>query len=260
MSEAMRFKIENGRLAFALVDTAAAGYADSWQAPAGKTVDTVTLADYEASSSYWSCQVTEATIDASPNANDETVDATWCEPSKVIPNPGETSFAINGNYLSDSHFKDGLFAFLYAHDTKEAYFLMGLNGDESPPRAIGRVRLVASSFGGPGRTSLTAALNALPLSRRYDAWVGSDPADAVIIPGYPPTPATGATAGTPGTWTPAGSTPPATVAALIAGTPNVVVASPATAWTVGQYVQTQAVGAPGQAHWSGSAWVSGPAT
>jgi len=71
--------------------------------------------------------------------------------------------------------------------------------------------------------------------------------------------ATGATAGTPGTWTPAGSTPPATVAALIAGTPNTVTASPTSAWTTGQYVQTQTAGTSGQAHWSGTAWVSGPA-
>jgi hypothetical protein len=68
--------------------------------------------------------------------------------------------------------------------------------------------------------------------------------------------ATGATAGTPGTWTPGGSMPPADVAALQAGS---VTASPATAWTTGQYVQTQAAGAGGQAHWSGSAWVAGPA-
>jgi hypothetical protein len=71
--------------------------------------------------------------------------------------------------------------------------------------------------------------------------------------------ATGATAGTPGTWTPASSQPPASVAALIAGTPNTVTASPATAWTTGQYVQTATAGVPGQAHWSGTAWVAGAA-
>ena len=72
-------------------------------------------------------------------------------------------------------------------------------------------------------------------------------------------PATGATAGTPGTWTPAGSTPPSNVANLIAGTPNTVTASPTTAWTAGQYVQTQTPGTAGQAHWSGTAWVAGTA-
>src|SRR4029079_2952063 len=67
-------------------------------------------------------------------------------------------------------------------------------------------------------------------------------------------PATGATAGTPGTWTPPGSQAPASVATI-----GAVTASPATAWTAGQYVQTKTAGAPGQAHWSGTAWVAGAA-
>jgi hypothetical protein len=70
--------------------------------------------------------------------------------------------------------------------------------------------------------------------------------------------ATGATAGAPGAWTPAGATPPPTVAKLVAKDPIDVKASPATAWAQGQYVQTATAGAPGQAHWSGSAWVAGP--
>ena len=71
-----------------------------------------------------------------------------------------------------------------------------------------------------------------------------------------PVPATGATAGTPGTWTPAMSTPPATVADLIAGTPGVVTASPATAWAAGESVRTLD-DAP--AHWDGTTWVAGVA-
>jgi hypothetical protein len=68
------------------------------------------------------------------------------------------------------------------------------------------------------------------------------------------TQATGATAGTPGTFTPGGSTAPANVAGMTGLT-----ASPATAWTTGQYVQTGTAGAAGQAHWSGSAWAAGMA-
>jgi len=71
--------------------------------------------------------------------------------------------------------------------------------------------------------------------------------------------ATGATAGAPGAFTPADSEPPANVANLIAGTPNAVTASPATAWTTGQYVQTGIGGPAGRAHWNGTAWVSGAA-
>lgn len=71
--------------------------------------------------------------------------------------------------------------------------------------------------------------------------------------------ATGATAGIPGTWTPAGAGPAGSPADLAAGRPNVVVASPATAWTSGQYVQTSVPGAAGRATWTGTAWVGGAA-
>jgi hypothetical protein len=76
------------------------------------------------------------------------------------------------------------------------------------------------------------------------------------IYGPPVIPATGATAGIPGSWTPAGSTPPATVAALQAGS---VTASPASGWTTGQYVQTGTAGAAGRACWTGTGWVGGAA-
>ena len=67
---------------------------------------------------------------------------------------------------------------------------------------------------------------------------------------------TGATAGVPGSWTPSGSTPPENVAFLVTSS---ITASPNTAWTTGQYVQTGEVGLPGHAHWNGTAWVSGDA-
>ena len=80
---------------------------------------------------------------------------------------------------------------------------------------------------------------------------------------YPPSlfappvvPATGATAGIPGAWTPAGSTPPADLATLQGSS---IVASPATGWTTGQYVQTGTAGAAGRATWTGSGWVGGAA-
>jgi hypothetical protein len=80
---------------------------------------------------------------------------------------------------------------------------------------------------------------------------------------YPPSvweppviPATGATAGTPGTWTPPGSTPPASSSgATSAG----IVATPLTAWTTGQYVQGTLAGAAGRMCWTGTAWVGGVA-
>lgn len=68
--------------------------------------------------------------------------------------------------------------------------------------------------------------------------------------------ATGATAGIPGVFTPPGSTPPADVAGM---TTNAIVATPATPWTSGQFVQTGTAGAAGRACWSGTGWVGGAA-
>jgi hypothetical protein len=68
-----------------------------------------------------------------------------------------------------------------------------------------------------------------------------------------PATATGATAGIPGSWTPGGSTPPATLAELQG---SAIVANPATGWTVGQYVKPVD---NSHAHWTGSAWATGDA-
>jgi hypothetical protein len=174
MSDALRFKITDGVLAFSVVDPAAVGYQDAWQAPGGKTVDVVTLADYADADAQWSCQVSTATIDASADSTTESVEATWCSPAKTTPNPGETSFTINATFFQDvgEGGDVGLWAFLYANDTAEAYFYMGLGGDAAPPAAIGKCRITAATFGGAGQVSLTATLSC-PVSRRYDAWIGA---------------------------------------------------------------------------------------
>ncbi|MFF4510592.1 phage tail tube protein [Streptomyces mirabilis] len=63
--------------------------------------------------------------------------------------------------------------------------------------------------------------------------------------------ATGATAGTPGSFTPADSVAPANLAAMAS-----VIATPSSAWTTGQHV---VLGDASKAYWDGSAWVSGQA-
>ena len=77
---------------------------------------------------------------------------------------------------------------------------------------------------------------------------------------YPPSAlkpkATGATAGIPGTWSPANSRLPSGVAEA---TSWGVVATPQTAWTTGQFVQTSTAGLPGRITWTGSVWVGGAA-
>jgi hypothetical protein len=66
---------------------------------------------------------------------------------------------------------------------------------------------------------------------------------------------TGASAGSPGTWTPAGSTAPANLAALTGASPAIV-ASPTTPWATGQYV---ALGDSSDAYWDGTTWLAGQA-
>lgn len=61
--------------------------------------------------------------------------------------------------------------------------------------------------------------------------------------------ATGAAAGIPGTFTPAGATPAASLANMTG-----ITASPATAWTTGQHVET---GDGKDCYWNGTAWVLG---
>lgn len=68
-----------------------------------------------------------------------------------------------------------------------------------------------------------------------------------------PVAATGATAGIPGLFTPANSDAPDTLVALQA---SGVTASPATAWTAGQYVELDD---GTHAHWTGTAWAAGAA-
>lgn len=63
--------------------------------------------------------------------------------------------------------------------------------------------------------------------------------------------ATGVNAGSPGNYSPSGATVPANLAALTG-----ITATPATAWTPGQYVITADMLAN---HWSGSAWTAGKA-
>jgi len=96
-------------------------------------------------------------------------------------------------------------------------------------------------------------------------WSNSAPNNGISSIEGPPTPrdmtqlgwsnngpaATGATAGIPGSWTPAGSEAPNVFTQM-----NTVVAAPATAWTTGQYVM---LGDGTFAHWGGAAWTSGKA-
>jgi len=83
--------------------------------------------------------------------------------------------------------------------------------------------------------------------------VAAPPDDCGVITTQAPL-AQGATAGEPGTFTPAGFRAPASLTELQNATPAIV-ASPTTAWTATQYV---VLGDASQASWNGTAWVAFP--
>jgi hypothetical protein len=170
VSDAIVFQIEEGEFGLKLVDKAAVGYLDSWQAPAGKTADTVTMADYEADSGAWTCQVTSGALTAAPNTTTVDIPATLCNPAKSTPQPGETSYTLDMSFLQDPNVATGLNRYLFENDTKEAYVYFGMN-DAEPPRMIGRVKLISGTIGGGARTVLTAD-SSLPLVRKPDIEFG----------------------------------------------------------------------------------------
>jgi hypothetical protein len=218
------------------------------------------LADYAAGSSSWQCQVTASALVATPNVTTNERAPTLCAPGAQTTRVDEDSFSIELGYFQDPNAANGLSAFLYENRTREAFVYFGADGD-NPPRAIGRCRLTSGNIGGDARVDLTATAT-FPLTRAPDVEFGDANESRIVLgagsggstPG--PVPATGATAGIPGTFTPPGSIPPADAAAA---TTAGIVATPTTAWTEGQYVQGSTAGTAGEMYWSGTAWTAGQA-
>ena len=163
MADPFIWKIEDGVLAFTVVDTAEVGYLPEWNAPGGATVEDVTLADYEAGSDAWRCQVTSGMLTPSADTTTQDVPSTFCANGRTVPTPLQSTWTLDIEMLQDPHAPStsvpvamGLAEFTYRHDAEEVYFLLGLNGTDLPPRAIGRVRMSPTAFGGAARTPLTA--------------------------------------------------------------------------------------------------------
>ena len=112
---------------------------------------------------------------ASPNTSDNVTDPTFCEPEVTTTQVGVTSYALDVTALQDPHVADGISFFAFKNDTKLAYFALGLNS-WGAPKAIGRCRIVAGTFGGAARTDLSTDIS-MPVERnpipiRTDAaWV-----------------------------------------------------------------------------------------
>lgn len=163
--------ITDGLLALTLVDEADVGYTAAWQAPGGATAATAALADYVDGDSF-SCQITNGRITAAKNVQRRDRAATFCSPASSTPSAGQSTFALDFSFFQDPHVRDGLSAFLWANDTAEAYFLLAGDSALLPPRAVGRVLLVAGSFLGEARADLTDSVS-LDIVRKPDVLFGT---------------------------------------------------------------------------------------
>jgi len=173
------FRIENGVLAFELVDTAAVGYLPSWQAPMGAVLPTVTAADYDTAADNFQCQVVTGVLQSTPQSTTENLDGTWCDLPEVVTIAGEDTFAVAMDVYQDPN-AVGLAAYLYENRGKKAYayFGMGTNPGD-PPTAIGVVTLSAVSIGG-GRAANRAQVT-WPFDRAPDIQFGTPAASRVVF-------------------------------------------------------------------------------
>jgi hypothetical protein len=188
----------------------------------------------ETSAVDYKCQVSEASVNATPNL--QTVPATFCAPESQVP--ANTGYELQLNWLQDwTAPGGGLSNFAFVNDAQLAHFALFLE-DSNMPECHGDVWVVAGAFGGVAGVPLQASAT-WPLLGKPVIEVPQAVA------------ATGATAGNPGTFQPVGATPPANLAAL-AG----VTASPTTAWATGEHV---VLGDASSAHWDGAAWAAGNA-
>jgi hypothetical protein len=165
------FKIEAGVFGLALVDTAAAGYLATWQAPGGAVLPDVDLSDYDPLSDGFSCQVVTGVLTATENVTTENIDGTWCDLPSVAQIVGEDSFAVAWDAYQDPQDRDGLTAYCYQHRGERAYVYFGAGGDGVPPTAVGVVTIKAMGIGG-GRTSARSQVT-FPFDRAPDIQFGT---------------------------------------------------------------------------------------
>lgn len=183
------------------------------------------------SATEFSCQATSVIIASSYKESGDPVEV-LCGTKA----PAETTVAksLKINAIQDFDNPDGLMHWLRLHELETQPFSWQANPTSQVATGTLQVRL--GDWGGEVGKRLSSAPE-MPI-------IELDWAEA------PPL-ATGATAGTPGTFTPAGSRAPWDLARMAD-----VVATPATAWATGEHVM---LGDASVAHWDASDWTDGVA-
>jgi hypothetical protein len=202
-----------------------------------KNVDLI-LGD-EATGTNFKCQLRSVTL--TPDTNIERI-KTLC-PSGQFASVSDPEWSLELGYLYGRDSADATLALsrylLENAGTIQPFTFRPWSGDDTEGYE-GSVTIIPGPIGGE-EGSFSEQSVSLPIE--------GQPTPLIPNPSQPT--ATGAVAGTPGTYTPSGASAPANLAAT-----STVTASPTTAWTTGQYV---VLGDTSHAHWNATAWVTGNA-
>jgi hypothetical protein len=167
----------------------------------------------------------------------------WSNVPTSVCEPGQ---GVNYGYMLVPFSKGGIIGDFTIGNDAVNYTLTGAKSKDGSSWGVGPYDVVADgATAGP----LLEAID--PKDHLHMQLTTVPPPEAVCGWSALGTPATGATAGSPGSFTPANSYGPANLAGMTG-----ITASPTTAWTAGQSVKTST---GTDVHWSGTAWVSGKA-
>lgn len=207
-----------------------------------------TIVDKNGQTHEFDCSVTQAGL---TSTGGDPVSLTTLCPDGSFSEATERVWNLAVTAAQDVESADSFMLFLLAHDGEEAEFTYYPKVDKSgTPVGVGFKGTVTitppDNVGNAAGGTFATFTATLPLKGKYTM---IDSSGNVVV-----TPATGATAGTPGSFTPTGSAVPASLSALQTAAPPVV-ASPTAAWAGGQYV---VLGDHTTATWNGSAWLAGP--
>ncbi len=201
---------------------------------------TLTFGDV-ATANNFQAQITNLVIEQQDGDSDDTVVTLSGDSVGGGTSPG--AWHATGTMIQDFDQSGGVGMQQWSYENRgtDQPFTFTPNDKATSPSITGTIGVKFLGIGGDTNTRVT---------RDFDWAIPGEPT-VTWGSGTGAVAATGATAGSPGTFTPAGSTAPADAAALAA-----LAASPASAWTTGQYV---VAGDASEHYWDGSAWATGQA-
>lgn len=155
--------------------------------------------------------------------------------------PGSVTYtsSISGSLLQDLSEEDGLVAYTWEHKGEAVPFTF-------IPNTAAGATVTGTVVVDPLDVGSTDDYGAV-MASDFEWNIVGEPALSWGEAGA----ATGATAGTPGTWTPSGADPAPDAAGMAA-----ITATPTTAWTTGQHM---VLGDNSHSYWNGTAWTVGEA-